>query len=91
MNFRSRHYLLTSRGNPFGNVVREGNRVFLYSASGGKYEAPLLRKEGAGDSSRSQPTQQATCEADTHPDMTCLDCHADWLPSCPGCHAEKDP
>jgi hypothetical protein len=82
-------YLLTSRGNPFGNVIREGKRVVLYSAAGRKYDVPLLKQVVVDDASRSQPTKPAMCVDDTHPDMTCLDCHADWLPSCPGCHAEN--
>jgi len=38
-------YLLTTRGNPFGNVVREGEKVKLHSASGISFEIPTLLEE----------------------------------------------
>ncbi|MBW1862638.1 MAG: cytochrome C, partial [Deltaproteobacteria bacterium] len=37
-------YLLTARGNPFGNVVRRGNQVIVHSASGRDYKVPALKR-----------------------------------------------
>ena len=37
-------YLLTARGNPFGNVIKDGARVILHSASGLDFEVPVLKE-----------------------------------------------
>ncbi len=37
-------YLMSSRGNPLGNVVKEGRRVVLHSATGKDFEVPLFKK-----------------------------------------------
>jgi hypothetical protein len=36
-------YLLTARGNPFGNVVLAGDKVIVHSASGLDFEVPTLK------------------------------------------------
>jgi hypothetical protein len=36
-------YLLTARGNHFGNVVRDGDKVIVHSDSGLNFEVPTLR------------------------------------------------
>ena len=43
-------YLLTARGNPFGNVVRSGDSVVLHSASGLDFEVPVLKQLAPDDS-----------------------------------------
>lgn len=48
-------YLLTSRGNPFGNVIRDGDRVILHSASGRDFVVPLF-KDAAGKGGGESPT-----------------------------------
>ena len=37
-------YLKTARGNPFGNVVKDGNKVIMHSATGNDFEVPLLKQ-----------------------------------------------
>ena len=37
-------YLKTARGNPFGNVVKDGEKVMMYSASGTDFQVPLLKQ-----------------------------------------------
>lgn len=83
-------YLLTSRGNPFGNVIRDGDQVLLYSASGDAYQVTLLKYLNEQKSWRSELSKQVKSEAGSHKDMACTDCHADWLPPCLGCHADSD-
>jgi hypothetical protein len=43
-------YLLTARGNPFGNVVKDGNKVVMHSATGDDFEVPLLKRLAVDDS-----------------------------------------
>ncbi len=78
--------LLTSRGNPFGNVVRDGNRVFLYSVSGDVHEVTLLKSLGKTRSWQSELSKEVKSAPANHRDMACADCHADGLPTCLGCH-----
>ncbi len=52
-------FLLTSRGNPLGNVIRQGARVILHSATGRDLEVPLFKKAGGtqpGDAAADAPT-----------------------------------
>lgn len=84
-------YLLTSRGNPFGNVVRNGDRVWLQSVTGAVYEVTQLKRINEQRSWRSQLSQQVKSAPDLHKNMACLDCHADWLPPCLGCHEKSSP
>lgn len=81
--------LLTSRGNPFGNLVRVGDEVRLYSASGGVHQVKLLNAIADSGSWQSELSRQVKASPVKHGAMACNDCHADWLPPCLGCH-EKD-
>lgn len=81
-------YLLTSRGNPFGNVVRDGDRVWLHSVTGAVHEVTQLKRLNEQGSWRSQLSRQIKSAPGLHGNMACLDCHADWLPPCLGCHGE---
>jgi hypothetical protein len=44
---RADGYLKTSRGNPFGNVVKDGDRVILHSATGKDFVVPLFKGKPA--------------------------------------------
>ena len=37
-------FLLTARGNPFGNLVKDGDKAILHSASGLDFEVPVLKQ-----------------------------------------------
>jgi hypothetical protein len=82
-------YLLTSRGNPFGNVVRDGDRVWLHSASGSTHAVTLLKYAKENDAWHSDLARRAKSGTDGHKRMKCTGCHADWAPQCYGCHAES--
>ncbi len=85
-----RGYLLTSRGNPFGNVFREGERVYLESVSGRRHEVTLLADLAEHRSWRSERSKEVKSAPHLHKEMSCMDCHADWLPPCLGCHGQTD-
>jgi len=85
-------YLLTARGNPFGNVVRSGNEVIVYTAGAKEPELRLrplrlLEEEKSLDIAG----QVAMAEVDAHVGkMECYTCHTSWAPQCYGCHVRID-
>ena len=84
-------YLLTARGNPFGNVVRKGDKVIVHSASGLDFESPVLKTINDTDSWKSQSAKVAKVAIGKHLEsMECYACHADWAPQCYGCHVTVD-
>ncbi|MFQ5545322.1 MAG: cytochrome C, partial [Acidiferrobacterales bacterium] len=84
-------YLLTARGNPFGNVVKKGNKVVLHSASGLDFEVPVLKKIHLEDSWRDLNAKVAMTSVGKHMEtMECYACHSDWAPQCYGCHITVD-
>lgn len=81
-------YLLTSRGNPFGNIVKSGNSVILYSAAGFSVEVPILKWIKKNQAWKSEFSRQAMFEVSAHQEkMTCNGCHGDVAQPCVGCHA----
>ena len=84
-------YLLTARGNPFGNVVKHGEKVILHSASGLDFEVPVLKAIKESDGWKSIQAEVAMGNVTGHMDtMECYACHADWAPQCYGCHITVD-
>ncbi|MEM8663103.1 MAG: cytochrome C [Pseudomonadota bacterium] len=84
-------YLLTARGNPFGNVVKSGDKVIMHSASGLDFEVPVLKAIAEAGTWKSQNAEVAMMSVGRHMDnMECYACHADWAPQCYGCHITVD-
>lgn len=84
-------YLLTARGNPFGNVIKDGTRVILHSATGLDFEIPVLKQLMVDDSWRNINAKVAMVSVEKHMDsLECYACHADWVPQCYGCHITVD-
>jgi len=84
-------YLLTARGNPFGNVVRKGDRVILHSATGVDFEVPLLKRIKETNAWKTDAAEVAMDKVAGHmTKMECYACHADWAPQCYGCHVKVD-
>ncbi len=84
-------YLLTARGNPFGNVVKKGKRVILHSASGLDFEVPILKQLKSDNAWKSPNAMVAMSAVGKHMEsMECYACHADWAPQCYGCHITVD-
>jgi len=85
-------YLLTTRGNPYGNVVREGNKVVVHSASGLDFEVPTL-KSIAQSGKWQNPDKAITAKirTPTHTEkIECYGCHSAWAAQCYGCHVKID-
>ncbi|WP_457607774.1 cytochrome C [Nitratifractor sp.] len=84
-------YLLTTRGNPFGNVVKKGEKVIVHLASGKDLEVPLLKEKHMNKSYKSEAGKVAMDEVQAHMDnLECYSCHSDWAPQCYGCHVKVD-
>ncbi|MFQ5568015.1 MAG: hypothetical protein ACE5EU_16805, partial [Paracoccaceae bacterium] len=84
-------YLLTARGNPFGNVVKKGRRVVVHSASGEDFDVPILKRIAQEQGWRNSAGKVAMTSVAKHMDtMECYACHADWAPQCYGCHITVD-
>ena len=84
-------YLLTARGNPFGNVVKKGKKVVVHSASGLDFEVPVLKQIKTDNTWNSINGKVAMDSVDRHMDsLECYACHADWAPQCYGCHITVD-
>ncbi len=84
-------YLLTARGNPFGNVVKRGNKVIMHSASGLDFEVPVLKQIALDGTWKNDTAQTAMLSVSKHMEsMECYACHADWAPQCYGCHITVD-
>jgi len=85
-------YLLTARGNPFGNVVKKGGDILVHSASGLDFKMPTLKKMTL-DNSWKNPVKARTAMVanKAHMEkMECYSCHATWAPQCYGCHVQVD-
>jgi hypothetical protein len=84
-------YLKTTRGNPFGNVVKDGTKVILHSSTGNDFEIPILKQIKIDDSWKNSDAKVAMSNIDTHMEtMECYSCHASWVPQCYGCHVNVD-
>ena len=80
-------YLITARGNPFGNVVKDGKKAIMHSATGNDFEVPLLKQLNLDDAWKSPDAMVAMSSVERHADsLECYACHASWVPQCYGCH-----
>ncbi len=84
-------YLLSARGNPLGNVVKDGEKVILHSATGNDFQIPVLKTIKKNDTWKSENAMVAMSSVRKHNDkLECYTCHASWAPQCYGCHVTMD-
>lgn len=86
-------YLLSTRGNPLGNVVKKkgSNEVIAHLASGKDLAVPLLKEKHDNKSWKSKEGEVSMDAVQAHMDnLECYACHADWAPQCYGCHVKVD-
>jgi len=84
-------YLLSTRGNPLGNVVKDGKEVIVHLASGKDLKAPLLKEKAMNNTWKSKDAHVAMGLVKEHMEnMECYSCHSDWAPQCYGCHIKVD-
>jgi hypothetical protein len=84
-------YLLSARGNPYGNVVKDGDTVVMHSATGIDFKVPLLKQLAQDDAWRNSQAMVAMASVKKHAEsLECYACHASWVPQCYGCHVDVD-
>ncbi len=84
-------YLMSARGNPLGNVVKDGKKVVLHSATGNDFEVPLLKQLHIDNTWKSPDAMVAMDAVQKHADnLECYACHASWVPQCYGCHVQMN-
>ena len=83
-------YVRTARGNPFGNVIRDGDNLHVHLASGAVHELIPL-KGMVQQGLLSKKAQVAMVGVPRHMErMECYTCHSTWAPQCYGCHIKVD-
>ncbi len=83
-------YILTARGNPFPEVVRDGDTVVVYSA-GGKDLTLKPLKLIVSEGKLSKAGRVGMVAVDLHMrTMECYSCHATWAPQDYGQYAKID-
>ncbi len=83
-------YLLSARGNPLGNVVKNGDEIIVHLSSGKDLRLKPLKKL-AKEHKLSQKAKVAMVQIGKHIDkMECYTCHDTWAPQCFGCHVKVD-
>ncbi len=86
-------YLLSTRGNPLGNIVKEkgSNTVIAHLASGKDLIVPILKTKQINHSFKSKNAEVAMNDIPAHMSkMECYSCHSSWAPQCYGCHVKVD-
>ena len=82
-------YLKTTRGNPFGNVVKDGTNVILHSATGNDFKVPVLKSIADSNTWKSLDAIVAMTKVKKHNEsLECYACHSSWVPQCYGCHVQ---
>lgn len=82
-------FILSSRGNPLGNVVKRGNKVIVHSATGNDFEVPVLKNLSQNSSWKDPSAEVAMAAVTKHLNrLECYSCHASWAPQCYGCHVQ---
>lgn len=82
--------LLTARGNPFENVVRDGDEIIVHTAAGKDLRMKPLKsliEEGEVSQRGVVAMKGVAKHLET---MECYTCHASWTPQCYGCHVKID-
>ncbi len=85
-------YLLTSRGNPRSNLIKNGDQAVLTSYyDGTKHDIPLLKEKQIHNTWKTEQGKVAMSIVNQHIDkLECYSCHSTWAPQCYGCHTKYD-
>ncbi|MCA9010558.1 MAG: hypothetical protein KDB01_12470, partial [Planctomycetaceae bacterium] len=83
-------FLLTARGNPYENVVKDGTEIIVHTAAGKDIRMKTL-KQLAEEKKISEKGMVAMKGVAAHLNrMECYSCHSSWTPQCYGCHVKVD-
>lgn len=75
-------YILSSRGNPLGNVIRRGNKVIVHSDGGHDFEVPVLKQIAEDEAWKNKDKAEvAMVNIPKHMEkLECYACHSTWVP-----------
>ncbi|OCR93304.1 multiheme c-type cytochrome [Campylobacter fetus] len=75
-------FLLSARGNPLGNVVKDGGKVIIHLANGKDLNVPVLKDIEAKNAWKNPKGRLAMVATPSHLEkMECYACHATWASS----------
>ena len=83
-------YLLSARGNPYSNVVRDADKVIVHTAAGKDIELKPLKLIEEEKAFSLQGLIAMSAVRGHVGKMECYTCHAAWAPQCYGCHVKID-
>ncbi|RME24833.1 MAG: cytochrome C, partial [Deltaproteobacteria bacterium] len=83
-------FLLTARGNPFENVVRDGDEVVVHLASGKAVRLEPLKTLFEEGKLPLEGVVAMDGVARHVEKLECYACHSGWAPQCYGCHIRID-
>ncbi len=81
---------MTARGNPYENVVRDGDEIIVHTAAGEDLRMKPLKKLFQEDAVSERGVVAMKGIASHLNRMECYTCHASWTPQCYGCHVKID-
>ena len=90
LNLTGTAYLLTARGNPFGNVLRQQDRAQLMDKQGRLHEIPLLKTLNQSPEWNQDKPGIAMARIPHTRTLECYACHSPWIAQCYGCHLKVD-
>ena len=85
-----KEYVLSARGNPIGNVYREGSVASLKDMHGKIHKVPLLAQMNKREKWNKSQAGVAMARIPHTKTMECYTCHAPWAAQCYGCHLKVD-
>ena len=83
-------YLLTARGNPYGNVVKKGEQIIVHTANGKDLTLKPLKSLKQQNKISDRGIVAMSTVSRHMKRMECYTCHASWAPQCYGCHVKID-
>ena len=83
-------YLRTARGNPYENVVRDGDEIIVHTAAGRDIRMKPLKALFEEEELSQRGVVAMRGVARHLESMECYTCHSTWTPQCYGCHVKID-
>ncbi|KAA1259775.1 hypothetical protein LF1_23120 [Rubripirellula obstinata] len=83
-------FLISARGNPYENVVRDGNEIIVHTAAGKDIRMKPLKTLIEEDEVSPRGVVAMKNVSKHMERLECYTCHSTWTPQCYGCHVKID-
>ncbi|USD67499.1 hypothetical protein [Vibrio sp. SCSIO 43136] len=70
-------------------LTKRNGKLYMHSFNGDVLEVVQLKSRLANQDWSTDMARQTKNESHHFDKMQCIDCHADWVPPCIGCHAKQ--